>query len=86
MLIKLSNAFAKMAKFSLITAEIAMFIFVGFGFCRVWENGVNGPSSLILSSCMFLTLLSIVFYFASYVCKIKVGGVKNKDKVKIDDF
>jgi len=69
----------------MISAEISLWIYVGFGVCRVTENGVNGISSFMLTGCMSLTLLAVVCYFVSNVCKMNSNQPKTTKEARNND-
>lgn len=84
MLLTLSSKLKTAAKVILTVAEVAMWLFVGFGICRVAENGVSGLPSFMLSISMALGALSTLIYLVASLFKIIVSSetqeARNDDK------
>jgi hypothetical protein len=75
----LSNKFKLISKHSLFFAELTLWGFVSVGVCRVFINGVNGLSSLLLGTSLIMLGIAIIFYAVSCVCRLLY---KPKEKVR----
>ena len=73
----LSKTFRLISKHSLFFAELTLWGFVSVGVFKVFINGVNGLSSLLLCTSLLMLGVAIIFYVVSCILKL-LHKPKNK--------